>query len=153
MSARLRIAPWIAALGIALSGVSCAVSTPQASSGSEPGPESVQLGQEFKIRVRQTAAIPIESALITFVKVTEDSRCPSGVQCAWAGQAKLVINVALSGGGPGDVELTLGGSSPQAATLTYKAYTLELHSLDPYPVSTGQIKPEDYVATLLMRKQ
>ncbi len=85
---------------------------------------------------------------VTFVRVTEDSRCPTDVQCAWAGRAVIDIQVSPTGGGPGAVQLTLGGTS----SATFGDYTVDLRDLDPSPVSTGEIEQDEYVATLIVSK-
>jgi hypothetical protein len=132
----------IAAIGLAGCG----------SDQSTPRPAGVALGSEFQLRAGESAAMTAENLQITFVKVTEDSRCPSNVQCIWAGQAKVVLT-AVAAGMPRDIELTLGGGSPSAASASFGAYTVELRNLEPYPDATRQIKPGDTIATLLVTKQ
>ncbi|RJO62520.1 MAG: hypothetical protein C4542_03530 [Dehalococcoidia bacterium] len=45
----------------------------------KPGKQVVGLGQEFRLSPGQQASISGEDFNIEFVRVTEDSRCPTGV--------------------------------------------------------------------------
>jgi hypothetical protein len=45
----------------------------------KPGKLAVGLGQEFQLSPGQQASITGEDLSIEFVRVTEDSRCPTGV--------------------------------------------------------------------------
>ena len=44
-----------------------------------------ELGQPFDLKPAEVATI--DGLQITFEGVSEDSRCPRGTQCAWAGDA------------------------------------------------------------------
>jgi hypothetical protein len=43
-----------------------------------PRPASVALGQDFSLKLGQSAAIANEGVTLTFDAVQEDSRCPTG---------------------------------------------------------------------------
>ena len=64
-------------------------------------------------------------------RTLEDSRCPEGVTCVWAGQATVGIDVAEDGGEPQRVQLTLGGRGSDQATVG--EHRLRLLAVEPYP--------------------
>lgn len=74
---------------------------------------------------------------ITPVSVVEDSRCPTDVQCIWAGRIR--ISVALENpSGSTTQELSPGD------TVTVGGQTVMLVSADPARVSTHAISAADY---------
>jgi hypothetical protein len=117
-------------------------SQPGTSGGVTPTIDA-SMGSEFDIAVGQEAKVQGSSINIRFGGVAEDSRCPSDVQCVWAGDA--VVRVSLSGAGPTDVSLhtTLDPKAVQ-----YAGRTITLVGLKPVPRSGTKIPALEYVATL-----
>lgn len=71
------------------------------------------LGQPFQIAAHKSVLISSEKLKLTFERVVEDSRCPQGVDCIWAGQATVTLRVEKTGGKVGKAEsvnLTIQGS-------------------------------------------
>lgn len=114
----------------------------------------ITLAYPFKLGVNQTAYLLPADLVFRFVNVTEDSRCPSDVQCIWAGQVSILIEYsrASTGQSLGNFTLTLMGSSSTEISTTIEGYLVKLARVDPYPVSTEQIQPSNYVATLIVLK-
>jgi len=108
--------------------------------------DAVPLGMPFPIQIGQTVEIASEDIAITFRQVTEDSRCPVDVECFWAGQAVIDVEVARQGSSLGSFSLTLG-QDEQAAQARVSSYTITFVELDPIP-DTRIPSPPDYVATL-----
>ncbi len=50
----------------------------------------------FGMKLYETKSIP--GATVNVWAVTEDSRCPSGVQCIWAGRVKVAANLGTAAG-------------------------------------------------------
>ncbi len=112
-----------------------------------------KLNSEFSLKVRQTAIVARENLRISFVKVSEDSRCPANAFCIWAGQAKVVLNVVKDGQNLGEVVLTKGAGDPALAVQKVAdKYTIKLVDVQPYPVEPLQIQQSDYVITLIVSK-
>ncbi len=42
-------------------------------------------------------AIPVNNMSVTLLKVVSDSRCPIGVTCIWAGEAKVLVQIKKDG--------------------------------------------------------
>jgi len=55
----------------------------------------VNTGQQFALRVGETAGVVTSLAidLVRFNGVTQDNRCPAGVQCVIAGSATVLLSV------------------------------------------------------------
>ncbi len=45
-------------------------------------------------RARIGETVAVGAASVTPVRVIEDSRCPTGAQCAWAGQVRISVTLA-----------------------------------------------------------
>ena len=77
-------------------------------------------------------------------KITEinDSRCPTDVDCIWAGKADVKIKVESP------VSETFVLSTLDDKIDTVGNYSFELIDVSPYPVSTKQIKINEYKVTL-----
>ena len=112
----------------------------------------VSLDHPFKLKVNETAYLDSADLLFRFVNVTEDSRCPSDVQCIWAGQVSVEIEVVRvsTGEGLGNFALTLIGGSENSQKATIGEFAVKLVNVEPHPVSTQTIHLSDYVATLII---
>lgn len=78
---------------------------------------------------------------LTPISVDEDSRCPSGVRCIWAGQVRAKVLVEPAGADH-TVFATLG------QPLGIDGGTLLLEAVNPQRGSTAQIPPSHYRFTL-----
>ena len=67
--------------------------------------------------------------------------------CVWAGEAIVALSIASTTGAPETRELT---TAPSGSAITYASYTIALAGLAPYPRASQQIRPDDYVATLVV---
>ena len=117
------------------------------------GPTQVaRLGREFKLRARHQVTLKRESLRIKFAAVTEDSRCPADVQCVWAGNAAVRLDVSIRGRGSKSPTLNTNNRSSLVDENQYPGYRVKLVELSPYPRSAHKIAAEDYVVTLLVSK-
>lgn len=67
---------------------------------------------------------------VKFLDVVEDSRCPKGANCIWAGSVTVKLQVMLSGKPPKIIELsTLDGRE----TVEYEGFSVTLIRVLPYP--------------------
>ena len=125
---------------------------PAASVGAAAGAAqlSVTMGQMFPLHVGQRASVAGVSSVITFRSVASDSRCPAGTQCVQAGNAEVLLDVAVSGGPPASVALNTT-TAPREKALGNGI--LRLVSLSPTPLAGTTIEPSSYVATLCVCRQ
>ena len=117
-----------------------------------PGPDAGAT-YTLSMRVGQQIVISEEALTVTFAEVT-DSRCPTQVQCIWAGQGKVTLVVSQLGY-PTE-SLAIGTpASPSALSneSSYQAFRLTLESLDPNPTIPGPVQIELYRATVLVEKR
>ncbi len=101
------------------------------------------LGENFEMRLGEVVQIPDDTVKVTFTDVTADSRCPTSVQCVWAGEAVTLFTV----GANEQHTLTLGADATKASVIV-RGHKVTLIALKPYPTSTGAPIKSDYVATL-----
>jgi hypothetical protein len=103
--------------------------------------QQAALGQDFQLARGATAAV--DRLTVRFTAVIEDSRCPLGVQCIRAGEAKVHLELH-TGNQADDVVLSTDGRQQRYASLG--AYDVRLVALNP-PRRTDVAHPR-YVATL-----
>lgn len=99
--------------------------------------------EEFTLVVGQTAAVDAGALRIKFIRVVSDSRCPSDVDCVWAGNAQIEIEVRVSGTTDTVALNTFQGAREAAAG----AYRIQFLLLRPAPLSTDPIEQDEYRAT------
>jgi hypothetical protein len=110
---------------------------------------SVSLDQPFELRVGRSATVAGEGLTVSFEAVPSDSRCPTGVQCVWAGNA--VVQVVLSKDGKAfGAELN---TNLEPTSVDYLNYNVALVSLAPYPTAKGgAISQSQYRATFVVTR-
>lgn len=102
-----------------------------------------QLGENVEVRLGASVEIPGDTTSVRFTDVTSDSRCPTGAQCVWAGEAVAVFTV----GGKDVVSLTCCGNAPKATAIV-RGKQLTFVALKPAPALGGGPAKADYVATI-----
>ncbi|MBQ4819015.1 hypothetical protein [Aquimarina sp. MMG016] len=106
-----------------------------------------------KLKLGQT--LDFNSTSIKFLRVTEDSRCPSGVNCIWAGQAKLIIGIYENDTLKEEKELVFGvkGINPKRMeeVFTIDKKTIYGYTVSPYPKDKEKIAPENYYLELVVK--
>ena len=106
------------------------------------------LNQQVRLPVGKTAIITNEDLSIKFEQVTDDSRCPAGATCVWAGEAKCQTMVTLKGVSS-PLVLTVSGSSESPTV--FEGYTFTIN-LEPYPQAGLTIDKTNYVMVLKVTK-
>jgi hypothetical protein len=114
-----------------------------------PSQPSRPLGQPFDLKAG-TSAVLADDLKLTFDRVRADSRCPLDAICIQAGEAIVVLTLSQSAGAQAERELR---TTPALSEASYLSYVIKLVALAPYPRSTQQIRPEDYVATLTVERR
>lgn len=104
----------------------------------------VQVQHEFDLKAGSQAIVKEAGLKITFVELVEDSRCPEGVNCVWAGIGKIRVTVKKSNHKPVSFELN---TMPGPMSFVYKGYEIALVKLAPYPKYNVETNKRDYVAT------
>lgn len=91
--------------------------------------------------------MPEARAIVTFEALTEDSRCPQGAACAWAGEAKVGMAVTIAPDAKSSFPLVLGADSA-AQSHTNGGYRLTLRAVTPTPNAARSTPPADIRAEL-----
>ena len=86
---------------------------------------------------------------IKFVAVLEDSRCPLGVNCVWAGNAKIQLRVTDRRGRTKLMELNTGGE-PRGDRIG--RYAINLVNLTPLPKPNEKFGQSRYTARLSIQR-
>lgn len=84
------------------------------------------------------------------ITAINDSRCPSDVECIWAGKADVSIDVTSPVSG--SLVLSTLNNNIYKSTDTLGNYSFQLIDVSPYPVSTETINLEDYEVSLKIEK-
>ena len=104
--------------------------------------EKVELGTPFQLKAGANSVITGGNDKVYLKKVEEDSRCPKGAQCMWAGQA--VITVCIN---KDEAKITLpGAGDPKPVSLG--GYLITFQNLQPYPVAGEAVDVKAYEVTL-----
>lgn len=129
-----------------------AIMAPVFSMGCDNRPEeiSAELGQEFELKLGQTAVIKNEQIKFKFVEVAGDSRCPTGATCIWQGEVTCILEITYLGE-TYTKTITQPGLSAEMATDVFQEYEINFSVL-PYPELDKDIKTDDYRLQLLIEK-
>jgi hypothetical protein len=113
---------------------------------SEPLQE-VSLEEEFTLKIGQQVQVKDANLKITFTSVPEDSRCPVDVDCVWAGNAKLNVEVKRTKKKftSASINTTL---NPRE--IVYKGYRVKLIKLSPERKAGIPVEPGAYEATFVV---
>ncbi len=112
---------------------------------------TTSLGQEFTLPVGQKAVIEGEQLTIKFVEVFGDSRCPTGVECPWIGEANCRLLFTYAGS-PAEMVF----AQPGGVGATTKDYFIQYKfvcKLEPYPQKDQQIDASDYKLVMTVTKK
>lgn len=101
-----------------------------------------EMGETFKIKYGESLVFQGEQISVRFDELAEDSRCPDGVACVWAGNARVIIQL---NGLEADLNTYM---DPKEVNISQ--YNVKLLSLSPYPKADENINKEDYIAELLV---
>ena len=109
-----------------------------------------ELGQEFSLAIGQSAMITGENMEITFEEVTEDSRCPKGVECVQEGivVCRMLITEGTTSYG---IDLAQTGLSTGYTQETYRSYRFTF-KVEPYPEPGKDILSSEYRILLEISK-
>lgn len=132
-------------LALMLALAACSTSPPPPASAQSSPPA---LGQSFVLRAGDSVALSDAKVRVRFESVLEDSRCPQGKQCAWAGNARVLLQVAVDGGKETAIELNTGKGNRKAAV---GHFDVALEKVEPANTMPHAIAPGDYRVTILVR--
>ena len=104
--------------------------------GAEDGastPISALLDSPFELHIGQEAVFGDEGLKITFVDVSEDSRCPAATNCVVSGLAKVRVDVVAGERPLGMHEFVLDQHTVAGKAQGIGQYVFSMRELNPYP--------------------
>lgn len=110
-------------------------------------PKIVIFNSEFPLQLEDVAYFPSQNLSIKLLEISQDSRCPSDVQCIWQGEAVLSLSIQKN-----DSQQIFSLSTVNSPFKNVFGYNITLLSVEPYPISTRQIDKADYAAEFNITK-
>lgn len=109
-----------------------------------------QKDQEISVKVGETKTASSSGFRVKFVEILEDSRCPTGANCIWAGRARIQIILCPKNGDSITVELATTGGEDQSVDMA--GYRIHLVKLDPHPSAEKAPEEKEYSALFRFEK-
>jgi len=98
----------------------------------------------YELKVGDEKAVEGADFTLLLAAVPEDSRCPEGVQCIWAGS----VGVELVFCGPKSEKRARLNTNSPPRVLKHRGRYLRIVSVSPKKVEGREIKPAEYAVTL-----
>jgi hypothetical protein len=111
---------------------------------------SADFGEQFQLKICEVARINSGEVELTLLDVTEDSRCPSDMNCFWSGQIQITVKTLVNKRNLGNLNLIYNASRKDLAVKKINNYLIEFIKAEPYPKSNQKIELSDYVFTLVV---
>ena len=119
------------------------------------GQEETAGTPKIGIKVPKGETVVLKGVSIKFMEVIEDSRCPTGVNCIWAGRAIVKTQVTANGKSE-EKTLTFGETRPgeekNTNLFSSKEFAINGLTLKPYPTSESTGKDVDYILLICEEK-
>ncbi|QAA82063.1 hypothetical protein EI546_10170 [Aequorivita sp. H23M31] len=107
------------------------------------------------VKVPLDKSVEIKGISIKFVEVVEDSRCPKGVNCIWAGRAIVKVEVTANGKTE-EKNLIFGeirpGENKNSNLFSSSDFAINGLGLNPYPSVENSGEDTDYVLLVCEEK-
>ncbi len=97
----------------------------------------------MKLKPSEEKKVENSDVKIKFISVIEDSRCPEGANCIWAGNAKIKIEVSCNNHKE-EFEINTNVGAKGAA---FDGYAINLTDLSPVPKQGETTDKNSYIAT------
>jgi hypothetical protein len=107
--------------------------------------------QKTVLAIGQSVTVPNTKVTVSFQEVVEDSRCPTGVTCIWAGDAAVKISIKTTDGSASSYTLHTDAQSGRAAE--HEGYRVELLTVTPHPSGDSPPRRQDYRITLSVEQK
>ncbi len=122
------------------------------SSSQEASTEEDQNTPPTLVKIKMGQATPFGDKMVKLKKVTNDSRCPEGTQCIWAGEASVIVGLYEQDKLVKDIAITFSpkDTTPDKPMLLFESNgkTYSAIALNPYPKSDSKIEASNYTLTI-----
>lgn len=89
-----------------------------------------------------------DELVIRFIEVVNDSRCPTGVQCIWAGEVSVKVEIEYKSQTKSMILTQSGSGESETRFLDY----MISFDVQPYPEAEKQLKDADYQLLLVVTR-
>lgn len=123
--------------------------TPSGETGSAAASAPAATGEVAVVEVRFDETVSSGALRLRWMDLN-DSRCPQGVKCVWAGEAAATVEVTRNGLEPQTIVLKLRAGQEESAQMAAGS-ELRLLDVEPYPRTGMTPERGDYVAAIGIR--
>ncbi len=107
-----------------------------------------QTEQREKVKIYKQKRFSASKLTVKFISLIEDSRCPIGVNCIQAGNARIKVEISYGRGKEiFEINTTMG---PKGAS--FGGYAINLIELTPIPRNNVKINQKSYQATFMISR-
>lgn len=107
--------------------------------------KTVIFNTDFMLKTGESVQIERGLGLITFIKIVEDSRCPTNVTCVWAGNVKTEFEILDRDRKKTRIYLN---SAIKPNKILLKGYSLQITSIFPSKIKGSEISEKKYQVKL-----
>ena len=107
-------------------------------------------GWEIELALGASLRVADTGLTVSFEKVVDDSRCPTGVTCTWAGDAAVTIRIDVRKASAS--RYTLHTNLPSAREAEHRGVRIRLVALAPRPGVGRKPRSDKYRVTLLIER-
>ncbi|QYO67433.1 hypothetical protein [Leptolyngbya sp. 7M] len=108
-----------------------------------------QNSDKIDLKIGEAKLVGDAGYSLHFLEVAEDSRCPDGVDCIWAGRAVVKLVLVKEDQPLSEFHLEDSG---EKNVFEVDGFRFKLVSLFPKPTADGQPKQDEYTASISIEK-
>ena len=113
------------------------------------------IATESFTKIKMGQLTPFGNTMLKLKQVTNDSRCPEGTQCIWAGEVSVIVGMYDNGKFVKDINITF---SPKDVTKNKPYLLFETEDskyfatgMTPYPKEGSKIEPKEYAMEISIK--
>lgn len=111
-------------------------------SGGATASRAASLDREIQLAPKEQAVFDPHGLTVEFVRVVEDSRCPTDMTCVWAGEIKVQLSTRIDAAEAEQHEIAAGQHAKVGE------FQLFVVNVEPERISTREISAAEYRVTL-----
>lgn len=108
-----------------------------------PASDEARWPERQEVAYGESVTLP-DGAVIEFVEVVEESRCPADATCIWQGRAVVAFEL--------DGQRFKVAFLGEPASVEVGEYTVTVHEVQPYPLASQPADDAEYVVTVSVSK-
>lgn len=110
---------------------------------------NAQRDQEISVKIGETKTASTSGIRVNFVEVLEDSRCPEGANCIWAGRARINVTIEAKDANSMTVELSTDGDTQSIKVGNHRVHLVKV---EPRPSAEKAPDAKEYSAWFRFEK-